>query len=156
MRWWLEKCEKFEHFRYGEIASPALAMLAENGETKKLEIDMKSSSQNIRSVIKARFLIVFFLQPCIADLDVFRMAMVHGFPFFDSISMSLPRTLRLMTMYIVHIVHNVHFLINKKYHKGFLFSSKRTHFVIEILSPSKMSDPYFTRRSDQTFIHRSL
>ena len=86
MRWWFEKCEKFEgqHFRYGEIASPALAMLAENGETKKLEIDMKSSSQNIRSVIKARFLIVFFLQPCIADLDVFRMAMVHGFPFFDS------------------------------------------------------------------------
>ena len=34
-------------------------MLAENGETKKLEIDMKSSSQNIRSVIKARFLILF-------------------------------------------------------------------------------------------------
>ena len=40
-------------------------MLAENGETKKLEIDMKSSSQNIRSVIKARFLIilVFFFNP---------------------------------------------------------------------------------------------
>merc|ERR1712088_866490 len=29
-------------------------MLAENGETKKLEIDMKRSSDNIRSVIKAR------------------------------------------------------------------------------------------------------
>merc|ERR1712088_389443 len=40
--------------KYGEIASPALAMLAENGETKKLEIDMKRSSDNIRSVIKAR------------------------------------------------------------------------------------------------------
>ena len=42
-------------------------MLAENGETKKLEIDMKSSSQNIRSVIKARFLILlvffFFFNP---------------------------------------------------------------------------------------------
>ena len=41
--------------RYGEIASPALALLAENGETKKLEIDMKRSSDNIRSVIKARY-----------------------------------------------------------------------------------------------------
>lgn len=42
-------------FRYGEIATPAMALLAENGDTKKLEIDMKSSSHNIRSVIKARF-----------------------------------------------------------------------------------------------------
>ena len=41
--------------RYGEIATPAMALLAENGDTKKLEIDMKSSSHNIRSVIKARF-----------------------------------------------------------------------------------------------------
>ena len=36
---------------------PALALLAENGETKKLEIDMKRSSDNIRSVIKARYYI---------------------------------------------------------------------------------------------------
>ena len=40
--------------RYGEIATPALTMLAETGETKKLEIDMKRHSQDIRSVIKAR------------------------------------------------------------------------------------------------------
>ena len=46
-------------FRYGEIATPAMALLAENGDTKKLEIDMKSSSHNIRSVIKARFSIVW-------------------------------------------------------------------------------------------------
>ena len=36
-----------------------MALLAENGDTKKLEIDMKSSSHNIRSVIKARFSIVW-------------------------------------------------------------------------------------------------
>ena len=46
-------------FRYGEIATPAMALLAENGDTKKLEIDMKSSSHNIRSVIKARFSIIW-------------------------------------------------------------------------------------------------
>ena len=48
-------------FRYGEIATPAMALLAENGDTKKLEIDMKSSSHNIRSVIKARFSITWVL-----------------------------------------------------------------------------------------------
>ena len=47
--------KKKKMFRYGEIATPAMALLAENGDTKKLEIDMKSSSHNIRSVIKARF-----------------------------------------------------------------------------------------------------
>merc|ERR1711936_250662 len=44
----------YDLWKYGEIASPAMALLAENGDTKKLEIDMKSSSHNIRSVIKAR------------------------------------------------------------------------------------------------------
>jgi len=44
----------YDLWKYGEIATPAMALLAENGDTKKLEIDMKSSSHNIRSVIKAR------------------------------------------------------------------------------------------------------
>ena len=62
-------------FRYGEIATPAMALLAENGDTKKLEIDMKSSSHNIRSVIKARFSIIWVfnsnhLQSCFVDLDI--------------------------------------------------------------------------------------
>merc|ERR1712227_638120 len=44
----------YELWKYGELASPALQMLAESGQTKKLEVDMKRSSRNIRSVIKAR------------------------------------------------------------------------------------------------------
>lgn len=44
----------YDLWKYGEIASPALTMLSESGETKKLEIDMKRYSKNIRSVIKAR------------------------------------------------------------------------------------------------------
>ena len=55
-------------FRYGEIATPAMALLAENGDTKKLEIDMKSSSHNIRSVIKARFSIVWVKIKIICNL----------------------------------------------------------------------------------------
>ena len=52
-----------------------MALLAENGDTKKLEIDMKSSSHNIRSVIKARFSIIWvfnsnYLQSCFVDLDI--------------------------------------------------------------------------------------
>ena len=39
-----------------------MALLAENGDTKKLEIDMKSSSHNIRSVIKARFSIIWLFK----------------------------------------------------------------------------------------------
>ena len=44
----------YDLWKYGELASPALTMLAVTGQTKKLEIDMKRSSKNIRSVIKAR------------------------------------------------------------------------------------------------------
>jgi len=44
----------YDLWKYGELASPALTMLAETGQTKKLEIDMKRFSKNIRSVIKAR------------------------------------------------------------------------------------------------------
>jgi len=44
----------YDLWKYGELSSPALTMLAESGETKKLEIDMKRYSKNIRSVIKAR------------------------------------------------------------------------------------------------------
>jgi len=44
----------YDLWKYGELASPALQMLAESGQTKKLEVDMKRSSRNIRSVIKAR------------------------------------------------------------------------------------------------------
>jgi len=44
----------YDLWKYGEHASPALQMLAETGQTKKLEIDMKRFSKNIRSVIKAR------------------------------------------------------------------------------------------------------
>ena len=65
--------KKKKMFRYGEIATPAMALLAENGDTKKLEIDMKSSSHNIRSVIKARFSYIWVfnkkLQSYIVNLD---------------------------------------------------------------------------------------
>eukprot|EP00088_Acartia_fossae_P070968 TRINITY_DN962_c0_g1_i5.p1 TRINITY_DN962_c0_g1~~TRINITY_DN962_c0_g1_i5.p1 ORF type:complete len:1038 (-),score=234.06 TRINITY_DN962_c0_g1_i5:373-3441(-) len=44
----------YDLWKYGEQSSPALSMLAESGKTKKLEIDMKTSSKHIRSVIKAR------------------------------------------------------------------------------------------------------
>jgi len=44
----------YDLWKYGELSSPALTMLAATGQTKKLEIDMKRSSKNIRSVIKAR------------------------------------------------------------------------------------------------------
>jgi len=44
----------YDLWKYGELSSPALQMLAETGQTRKLEIDMKRSSKNIRSVIKAR------------------------------------------------------------------------------------------------------
>jgi len=44
----------YDMWKYGELASPALSMLAESGDTKKMEIDMKRDSTNIRSVIKAR------------------------------------------------------------------------------------------------------
>lgn len=44
----------YDLWKYGELSSPALTMLAETGMTKKLEIDMKRFSKNIRSVIKAR------------------------------------------------------------------------------------------------------
>lgn len=43
----------YELWKYGELASPALSMLGVSGSTKKLEIDMKRHSKNIRSVIKA-------------------------------------------------------------------------------------------------------
>ena len=36
------------------MASPALSQMAELGRTRKLELDMKSHSQSIRSVLKAR------------------------------------------------------------------------------------------------------
>lgn len=45
---------QYDLWKYGELASPALTMLSETGQTKKLEIDMKRFSKNIRSVIKAR------------------------------------------------------------------------------------------------------
>jgi len=41
-------------WKYGEVSSPPMETLAESGHTKKLEIEMKKSSKNIRSVIKAR------------------------------------------------------------------------------------------------------
>jgi hypothetical protein len=44
----------YDLWKYGEPSSDALVMLAESGKTKKLEIDMKRSSKDIRSVIKAR------------------------------------------------------------------------------------------------------
>lgn len=44
----------YDLWKYGELASPALTMLGVTGQTKKLEMDMKRSSKNIRSVIKAR------------------------------------------------------------------------------------------------------
>jgi hypothetical protein len=44
----------YDLWKYAEPSSPALTLLAEDGKTKKLEIDMKRSSKNIRSVIKAR------------------------------------------------------------------------------------------------------
>lgn len=44
----------YDLWKYGELSSPALTMLAATGQTKKLEIDMKRFSKNIRSVIKAR------------------------------------------------------------------------------------------------------
>jgi hypothetical protein len=45
----------YDLWMYGGTATPAMAMLAETGETKKLETDMKSQSHHIRSVIKARW-----------------------------------------------------------------------------------------------------
>jgi len=44
----------YDLWKYGEPSSPALQMLAESGQTRKLEFDMKRSSKNIRSVIKAK------------------------------------------------------------------------------------------------------
>lgn len=44
----------YDLWKYGEMATSSLTMLAEQGRTRKLEIDMKRSSRNIRSVIKAR------------------------------------------------------------------------------------------------------
>ena len=44
----------YDLWKYGELSSPALQMLAESGHTRKLENDMKRSSKNIRSVIKAK------------------------------------------------------------------------------------------------------
>jgi len=44
----------YDLWKYGILASQALTMLAENGQTKELEKDMKRSSKDIRSVIKAR------------------------------------------------------------------------------------------------------
>ena len=44
----------YDLWKYSEPSSPALSLLAEEGKTKKLEIDMKRFSKNIRSVIKAR------------------------------------------------------------------------------------------------------
>lgn len=44
----------YDLWKYGELSSPALTMLSVTGQTKKLEIDMKRFSKNIRSVIKAR------------------------------------------------------------------------------------------------------
>lgn len=44
----------YDLWKYGELSSPALQMLAESGVPRKLENDMKRSSKNIRSVIKAK------------------------------------------------------------------------------------------------------
>ena len=38
----------YDLWKYGEPSSDALTMLAESGKTKKLEIDMKRSSKDIR------------------------------------------------------------------------------------------------------------